>query len=471
MAQRYARPLVGLALMAGLAQGQMADVPRGHWAESAVKALLERGILTGFPDGTFKGTRAVSRYEAATMLYRAYLTWLEEVLSRVRATLEEQGLAPERVAELYAQVAELQEVLPEVQKALEEYGVRLEAVEADLEEMRQALMAALDAKGDLEALSGEAKALQGKVAALEAGLGEHRARLQALEGNLRAVERAVEELAKEVRGNEEARVKDAQATGKRLYALEEKAKALEGAVQARPAGEVYVGVGEEGPFGGLELAWGGAQVRLGTDGAHAWLREGGLELAFREQGRREATVRYSLFEGIRLVGEVGAGDGRYYFGAFYVVHDPKGGLLPGVHAQVGAGAGLVAGEPGRYWVEAHGGALLGPVDLTLGYGRYWGLGGGDTPFSALFATLTYPGNVAGTLSLAYAVPQEDIGRDSAFRVEASVEGRLSPFRVRVLAGYRDGLLGSGVASHVDRYRFTTATGFYGGVRVAYEVRF
>jgi hypothetical protein len=57
MAQRYARPLAGLALMAGLAQAQMADVPKGHWAESAVRALLERGILTGYPDGTFKGTR------------------------------------------------------------------------------------------------------------------------------------------------------------------------------------------------------------------------------------------------------------------------------------------------------------------------------------------------------------------------------------------------------------------------------
>lgn len=39
------------------------------------------------------------------------------------------------------------------------------------------------------------------------------------------------------------------------------------------------------------------------------------------------------------------------------------------------------------------------------------------------------------------------------------------------AGYRDGLWGRGAASHVDRFRFTTATGFYGGVRLSYEVRF
>jgi hypothetical protein len=112
------------------------------------------------------------------------------------------------------------------------------------------------------------------------------------------------------------------------------------------------------------------------------------------------------------------------------------------------------------------------VDLTLGYGRYFGLGSGDTPFSALFATLAYPGEgFSGQVRLAYAVPQEDIGRDRGLLVEGEVGFPLPPFRVSLQAGYREGLLGRGVASHVDRYRFTTATGFYGGVRVSYEVRF
>ncbi|MGC8903864.1 S-layer homology domain-containing protein [Thermus sp.] len=461
--------LLGLLLAASAAQAQTRDIPPGHWAEGAVQALIERGILVGYPDGTFKGERPLSRYQMAVTLYRAYLTWTEEVLARVRKTLEEQGVAPERVAELYGRVADLLEVVPGVQKALEEHGVRLEALEKDLEEVRQALLAAMEAQGALKDLEG----LKGALARLEGRLGEEGNRLAQMEARVKALEAALSELSRKVEENEAARVKDAQATGKRVYALEEKAKALEAGLASRARAQVYAGVEEGGPFGGLALEWREARVDLGTDRVEASLEAGPVRVAYRSfGGREEALARYALFQGIRLVGELGAGDGRYYFGAAYVEHEPEGGLLPGVHARIGAGAGLVAGEPGRYFLEVQGGARLGPVDLALGYGRYWGLGAGDTPFSALSATLAYPGEgLAGRVRLAYAVPQEDIGLDRGLLVEAEAELPLSPFRVSLQAGYREGLLGEGVASHVDRYRFTTATGFYGRVRVSYEVRF
>lgn len=41
------------------------DVPRGHWAEAAVAGLTQKGILEGYPDGRFDGTRATTRYEMA----------------------------------------------------------------------------------------------------------------------------------------------------------------------------------------------------------------------------------------------------------------------------------------------------------------------------------------------------------------------------------------------------------------------
>ncbi len=146
------RVALATLLLAGSVKAQMADVPPGHWAEGAVRALLEKGVLTGFQDGTFRGSQAVNRYQAAVMLYRAYLTWTEEVLARVRKALEEAGAAPERIAELYGQVADLLEVVPEVRRALEDQGVRLEALEKDLEEVRQALLTALEAQAALKDL-------------------------------------------------------------------------------------------------------------------------------------------------------------------------------------------------------------------------------------------------------------------------------------------------------------------------------
>jgi len=47
------------------------DLSPNHWAYKAVKKVVEEyGILGGFPDGTFKGSRNLSRYEAATIVVK-----------------------------------------------------------------------------------------------------------------------------------------------------------------------------------------------------------------------------------------------------------------------------------------------------------------------------------------------------------------------------------------------------------------
>ena len=47
------------------------DVSRNHWAYQYISQLAGNGILVGYPDGTFKGDVKMTRYEFATMLYRA----------------------------------------------------------------------------------------------------------------------------------------------------------------------------------------------------------------------------------------------------------------------------------------------------------------------------------------------------------------------------------------------------------------
>lgn len=49
------------------------DVPKNHWAYEYVSTLKGNGALTGYPDGEFKGDRPMTRYEFATMLYKAML--------------------------------------------------------------------------------------------------------------------------------------------------------------------------------------------------------------------------------------------------------------------------------------------------------------------------------------------------------------------------------------------------------------
>lgn len=47
------------------------DVPENHWAYEYIRTLAGNGILQGYPDGTFKGDRSMTRYEFATLVYKA----------------------------------------------------------------------------------------------------------------------------------------------------------------------------------------------------------------------------------------------------------------------------------------------------------------------------------------------------------------------------------------------------------------
>lgn len=62
------------AFVLGIAQmcygAQLVDVPSGHWAEDAVKKLVDAGLVVGYPDGEFKGNRQLTRYEYAMVIER-----------------------------------------------------------------------------------------------------------------------------------------------------------------------------------------------------------------------------------------------------------------------------------------------------------------------------------------------------------------------------------------------------------------
>ena len=47
------------------------DVASNHWAYEAVSNLSRRGLVEGYPDGTFGGNRLLTRYEFAEIVYRA----------------------------------------------------------------------------------------------------------------------------------------------------------------------------------------------------------------------------------------------------------------------------------------------------------------------------------------------------------------------------------------------------------------
>jgi len=77
------------------------DAPSSHWASDALRSLAARGLVEGYPDGTFKGDRSVSRWELAQIVARLlarsegeHKTFAgredREVLSRLALSLQEE---------------------------------------------------------------------------------------------------------------------------------------------------------------------------------------------------------------------------------------------------------------------------------------------------------------------------------------------------------------------------------------------
>src|SRR5438552_12593191 len=54
----FARPIV-------VSASPFSDVPKNYWAIDYVRALAADGVIQGYPNGKFDGTRTMTRYEMA----------------------------------------------------------------------------------------------------------------------------------------------------------------------------------------------------------------------------------------------------------------------------------------------------------------------------------------------------------------------------------------------------------------------
>ncbi len=165
---------IGLLLLLAVpvfAQGPFADVPPDHWAYEAVNELQEDGILIGYPDGTFRGNRAITRYEFAVAIARMVPVLEQRILEQVADMLEDIDVTPggvgeERFNQLQNSVGQLENRVT----ALEQRGpggVTLEqfnALQALVNEFRDEI-AALGV--DVDALRRDLAGLAARVEVLE----------------------------------------------------------------------------------------------------------------------------------------------------------------------------------------------------------------------------------------------------------------------------------------------------------------
>lgn len=123
------------------------DVPPDHWAYDAVQELVNAGIIQGYPDGTYGGKRAMSRYEFAEAVAKA----IPAIEERIKAGLGEGGVGaqgpkgdvgPQGPPGVGAeQLAALQKLVDEFRDELAALGVDVEALRRDVAALNERVTA------------------------------------------------------------------------------------------------------------------------------------------------------------------------------------------------------------------------------------------------------------------------------------------------------------------------------------------
>ncbi|MDD3146304.1 MAG: S-layer homology domain-containing protein, partial [Candidatus Riflebacteria bacterium] len=102
------------------------DVPFSHWAYDAVNNLATRGILQGYPDGSFKGSRSLTRYDLA-MVTAKMLANVEQMM--------ESGIGTNLVTK--ADLQTLEKLTVEFADELALLGVKVTALEDDMQVVKE----------------------------------------------------------------------------------------------------------------------------------------------------------------------------------------------------------------------------------------------------------------------------------------------------------------------------------------------
>jgi hypothetical protein len=88
------------------------DVPANHWAYPALQQLQADGIVLGYPDGTFRGKRPITRYELAAITARA-IKHVQELLANAATAPK---VSPDDIATLRKLIDDNTTQLAAVQK-------------------------------------------------------------------------------------------------------------------------------------------------------------------------------------------------------------------------------------------------------------------------------------------------------------------------------------------------------------------
>jgi hypothetical protein len=218
-----------ITILAALVVGGMVsaqsfpDIPSGHWAGDAVEEIADLGIVIGFPDGTFRGNEAFTRYQSAL------------VISRLLAVID---------ANMEAELGGLRGAMQSMAADMAAQGVRLAAAESAIAAISDTLdvhagLVGANADGIAANADGIAANADGIAANADAigananGVGANAAAIAANAARIDALEAAMADMPA---GMDEAVLRDLQNQIASVRVAADTAQAQAAAAEARAAG-------------------------------------------------------------------------------------------------------------------------------------------------------------------------------------------------------------------------------------------
>jgi chromosome segregation ATPase len=201
--------LISLAFSSALSIS-FKDVPENHWAYKAVIALSKLGIMSGYPDGTFRGNETVSRYQLAKTIYNLVI-YVNGLLNKYRLSSNVEKRLSELAdmaskaykwsSENSAEISKLEKKLEDLSKAFED-GRRFEDIYNEIASLKNEMIGKLVAldkeyRSSIKGISNRIEELEIKFEDVKksenSSIDE---KFQSILGNMSEIEKRVEKVEK-----------------------------------------------------------------------------------------------------------------------------------------------------------------------------------------------------------------------------------------------------------------------------------
>ena len=113
------------------------DVPLNHWAYKAVEDLTEKGLIVGFPNGTFKGNKPLTRYSFAMVVSRMLDRYSELIENGNLVSQKDLKTLEDLVSEFVNEIESISEDVKELKTDVKNLKEDVQQNKTDISELKE----------------------------------------------------------------------------------------------------------------------------------------------------------------------------------------------------------------------------------------------------------------------------------------------------------------------------------------------